>query len=968
MTQNTPTPSSADAATLSVAQNIADGMPVPVICLNNRLEGVYFNAAFASFMEVDKKDTAENTHKNNIHATDILPDIQADGHASIQALQKAMRRAIKDGAYQLPWIIQTFSGKCIPIKLSLAANTTTEETSVNCFLLPSTHEADAAQARNTETDIHLHYIIDDAHTKNPYTPTEEEAQGGTKRDMLEGLPLIMHIWSKDLELLDCTAEATSTFGVADKDEFEQKFFTLCPKMQMGKNSHDLMKEYLHKAFQEGFCNFKWLHQSVEGRIFPCEVTLCRITHFDEECVLGYTQDLSRISSQAQDFSKMMESTRAMLDAAPIAVTLWDKAYCLRDANQECVRLFGFKDADDFVLNYRCVIPNLQESGERTLLVVRNALDKTFKEGYHRGNFSTYHLHNRTRLPLEITLARLSVWNEEMVVAYMRDLRDVKALIKKMQTEEERIQTIFDITPLGIVVWDKTYNIIECNDAMIKMYGFADKKTYMSASYKILPRVQPDGTPTLTLARHMVDKAFETGFAQVEILTFDVKSSPIPVKITAKRAHVQKQDVVVAYIRDLRDLKAKLAEIEAAERELRTARDIAEQNTQAKTQFLGKMSHEIRTPLNGVLGLLHVLQTTQLQPTQQEYVAKSIGSADKLLKLIDNILDFSQIDTGTFEIIEEFFTIADVVNEVKLVYEPQTMAKGLTFRCFVDDTCDRPLLGDAARLKQVIFNIINNAVKFTETGHVTFNVSCTEQQGNETKYIFSVEDSGIGMSKMDTLQIFSAFSQADSSITRKHEGAGLGLAIAKRIVKLMHGDIWVKSHKGKGSTFFFTAPFKRSSIPSGEMHAGDTGEQNAAEYGQMEYIADKPKAYPPKACLGTILLAEDNEINQLIIVELLKNKGYVIDVASNGKETLQMVKEKEYDLVFMDIQMPIMDGLTATAKIRTMKNYEHLPIIAMSAHATSGDRELCIQYGMNDHLSKPINPELLYKTVEKWVRA
>ncbi len=959
---SSPTTSSApETLSSSVAHNAIDTMPIPMICLNSKLENVYFNAAFAAYVEFD----SASVDQDSLRATNIMPELQPYGLCSTETLQKFIGIALEEGHYQHPWTLTTFTGKNISAHMSLVANPEAGENCVNCFFLHMVDGAKIAASQEAEASAHLDYIIDQANsTRHPALHAEHEVD----RDMLEGLPLIMHIWSKDLELVDCSTEATSAFGVADRDEFEQKFFTLCPATQMGRNSGELMREYLQKTFEEGFCKFKWLHQDVNGKIFPCEVTLCRITHLDEECVLGYTQDLSRMSGHAHDFAKVHESTRAMLDAAPIAITMWDTSFILRDANMECARLFGFETPSDFMKNFRRIIPKTQESGESSLTVVRRALDTAFTEGYCRGNFSLYHAHDRKAIPLEITLVRLSVWNEDVVVAYVRDLRDVKALIEKMQSAEERIQKIFDITPLGINVWDKTYKTIECNEAIVKMYGFKDKKAYMTTGYKTIPRVQPDGTPTLSIAQKMVDKAFETGYANVEWLTFDLQGSPIPVEVVFKRAYVQKQEVVIAYSRDLRDMKAKLAEIQAAEQELRTARDIAEQNTQAKTQFLGNMSHEIRTPLNCVLGLLHVLNTTPLQPSQKNYVNKSIEAADKLLELVNNILDFSQIDTGTLEMSTVPFTLSDIINEVKLVYEPQTTAKKLLFNCFIDETCDRTLYGDAARLKQVIFHILNNAVKFTDSGFITFNVSCTEQQGDEIKYIFSVEDSGIGMTKAESTLIFSAFSQADSSITRNYEGSGLGLAIAKRIVKLMHGDMWVKSQKEKGSTFFFTALFSRSEINALEASPcaiTQDNEQPTIPEQTPAHIASQP--YPPKASLGKILLAEDNDINQLIIVELLKNKGYTIDVAFNGKEAIEMILEDEYDLVFMDIQMPVMDGLTATTKIRAMSEFAHLPIVAMSAHAMRGDIELCLQYGMNDHLSKPVNPELLYKAVEKWVR-
>ncbi len=944
----------------TVAPNMIDAMPIPVIYFNSELESLYFNAAFSSYIELDKVDFSNLVGIGTLRAVDVMPEYQPDGLHSTETLRKIIKEALEGEIHEYPWMLKTLTDKPIYAQMSVVITKKAKTVYIACYFLNTMEGTKNVQVptRQVEGSSHLEHVLGRVSSKNPYKATGSELD----QDVLEALPLIMHIWSRDFELLDCSAETINVFGVTSKDEFKQKFYTLCPEMQLGRNSKELMQEYIKLAFDDGCCKFKWLHQDVNGKLLPCEVSFCKIMHAGEECVLGFTQDFTKISNTVQEFAKMQESTRAMLDGAPIAVHLWDNNFKLRDSNLEGARLFGFEDIDGVVKNFRKIIPKHQEDGTSSIKAINEQLSKAFKEGYSRSDFVMHHQKDKTLIPIEVTLVRLSIWNEDLVAAYIRDLRDVKALINKMQSAEERIQTIFDITPLGINVWDKSYSLIECNEAIVKLYGFEDKKSYMDARYRIIPRVQPDGSPTIAIARKAIDVAFETGYSIGELVTFDVNRNPIPVEVISKRAFVQKQEVVVSYVRDLRDLKAKLAEIGAAEQELRIARDIAEQSAQAKTQFLGNMSHEIRTPLNCVLGLLHVLNITDLKPDQKDYVGKGIDAADKLLHLVNSILDFSQIDNGSFEVESAPFALDEIINEAKLVYGPQTANKNLEFKVFADDTTHRTLYGDATRLKQVVFNVLDNAIKFTSEGHITLSISCTEEQDYEVKYVFSVEDSGIGMTKTQTSNIFSAFAQVDSSITRNHTGAGLGLAIAKRIVKLMHGDMWVKTQKNKGSTFFFTAVFGRGdeqnfAIPS----------DNAAAQVTQQTAAPAHSIAKPSMSLGEILLVEDNNINQLIVIELLKNKGYNIDVASNGKEAVRMVQEKDYDMLLMDIQMPVMDGLTATTKIRSMKKFANLPIVAMSAHAMSGDKETCMDYGMNDHLSKPVSPPLLYEAVEKWVR-
>ncbi len=938
-----------------IVPDVIDSMPLAMLCLASNYEAVYFNAHFSAFVEWDSATASRFTGMGALQALDIMPELQPSGLSSLGLLQEAVRMATLQGQYKGPWMLQSLNGTAVPANLTLLLRCDKDDTYILCYFTPVQSENKAIQepSLSEEALAHLNHVAQPMTDKKYLYKTQSIHD--LEHEIVDSLPFIMHIWSKDLELLDCSAEVCSVFGVADKEEFKQKYFTLCPEVQLGKNSQSLMQEHLRMAFEKGFCQFKWLHTDATGKILPCDVTLSRSTHSGEECVIGYTQDLSRLSSHVQEFAKVQESTRAMLDAAPMAITFWDSNYLLRDANSECARLFGFDDPEAFMKNFRNIIPRFQEDGTSSFAMVKNALRTAFEQGYHRSDFTLYHGKSKALIPLEIILVRLTVWNEEVVVAYIRDLRDIKALIKKMQTTEERIQTIFDITPLGINVWDKNYNLIECNDAIVQLYGFANKEEYLATRYRAMPRLQADGTPTIPYVRESLEKAFENGEAKLDLLTQDLQGNPIPVEVVSKKAFVQQQEVVISYVRDMREVKAKMAEIHAAQQELRTARDIAEQSAQAKTEFLGNVSHEIRTPLNGVLGLLHVLDATSLNSAQKDYVGKSITSANKLMGLVDNVLDFSKIDAGTFEMESAAFTLKDISDELKLVYGPSMADKKLSFTVNTDETLEDTLYGDAARLKQVLFNLLSNALKYTEQGHVTVRMNFTEQQGEERQYVFSVEDSGIGMTKAQSVHVFSAFAQADSSITRKYEGAGLGLAIAKRISKLMQGDMWVETVEGEGSTFYFSATFKADAAPKFEVRDILSQEGDALALSQQALQG------------GSILLAEDNEINQIIAVELLKNKNYTVDVAVNGKEAVRMVQEKPYDMVLMDIQMPIMDGLTATTKIRSLEGYADLPIVAMSAHAMSGDKELSLQHGMNDHLCKPIIPSVLYESVGKWCK-
>ncbi len=376
-------------------------------------------------------------------------------------------------------------------------------------------------------------------------------------------------------------------------------------------------------------------------------------------------------------------------------------------------------------------------------------------------------------------------------------------------------------------------------------------------------------------------------------------------------------------------------------------DSAEKNARVKSEFLANMSHEIRTPMNGILGLLYLLSHTQLDEKQDDYVQKVLFSANNLLRIINDVLDFSKMEAGMLELENIPFTIESLCEEINILYEPKAKEKQLSFSMNVENCPKNMVLGDPLRIKQVLFNFVSNALKFTEKGGVTVTIKCEPIVDQWLPCFFSVQDSGVGLTKAQQERLFSAFTQADSSITRKYGGTGLGLVISKKIVETMHGSIWVDSQMGKGATFGFKLKLP---VCKDEVHTQPEDEQ---------VLAHKKRS-------GLLLLVEDNEINQIIAQELLENVGYSVHVAENGQIALDKLQEESYAAVLMDIQMPIMDGLTAVKKIRENPAWKDTIVIAMSAHAMSGDRELSLESGMNEHITKPIDPQILYSTLDRFI--
>ncbi len=381
-----------------------------------------------------------------------------------------------------------------------------------------------------------------------------------------------------------------------------------------------------------------------------------------------------------------------------------------------------------------------------------------------------------------------------------------------------------------------------------------------------------------------------------------------------------------------------------EEELQRSRRLAEESAQAKEDFLANMSHELRTPLGSILGFTELLEKTDTDASQQEYIDSIRNSGKSLLSIINDILDLSKLDAGRFAIEAIPFDLSAVLHSVKNMFSEKAKSKGLTFT--VSEMVQHNVVGDAARLRQVLINLVGNAIKFTDEGSV--HLTCLSDSPDETivNIHFKVADTGIGIPEEKLELIFERFTQADSNISRRFGGTGLGLAISKQLVELMGGYIHVKSETSVGTEFSFSLPFvKTTQVVSSNTYTAPLEAANSAN--------------------KTILIVEDNPLNQKLTSLILNNNGFNFLMAGNGLEAIEILKTHSADLILMDIQMPVMDGYEATCYIRD-EMHINIPIVAITAHALAAEKEKCIQKGINDYLPKPFSEADLLKTISYWI--
>ncbi|SDC43840.1 PAS domain S-box-containing protein [Paenibacillus sp. UNCCL117] len=721
---------------------------------------------------------------------------------------------------------------------------------------------------------------------------------------------IIYIGTPDGICLSLTPSVTKLLGYAPEE--------LIGKKNLDYYHPDDLAELQARTFaDEGLLCFRLRHKEGYYVWLECTYKIIRSAQGEPAQVLGIARD---ITDRKRKEDILAEAQRITL----LGSWEWDMITQKLTLSEQMYRIFNL-DPDSFSWHnpqdlLRLVHPDDQGLVRREVDRIFTGETMTLEFRHVTEDGAVKHLHILGKLTNDSSGKHIKMGGT------VQDITERKRIELQLKESVERYTSLKKYNHDGIISLDLEGNIINANNAAEKLTG---RTASQMAGSNISLYVGAD--ILYYLANDPIQAELSKQLKGPDGHISDVILTLAPIVINQK---------TVGYYVIVKDI--------TEQRKLMIAKEAAESTNRAKSEFLSMMSHEIRTPMNGVIGMADLLtQTTQLSDVQKEYVEIIRKSGSTLLMIINDILDFSKIESGTASLRQEALDLREITEETLDLLSQTAQKKQLSFSHTIDPQVPASLVGDPARIKQILINLIGNSIKFTLVGGIDLSIELMDRRSGQVQLQIAVRDTGIGIPKEQAEMVFDPFYQLDHFMTRKTEGTGLGLAITKKLVHMMNGKIWVEQTDGPGTKIVFTI-WLNEWLPTSAKATSSSGEM-------LKY--SRPLS---------LLVAEDNEINQLVLRRMLESLGHHVTTVKNGMEAVQAVQQQRYDIVFMDMQMPQMDGLEATKRIKQSMPLHRCPfIVAVTANALSGDRERCIAAGMDEYIAKPTKLEVVSSMIQKF---